>query len=234
LKIRYESGYDIILYGGAPSWFPLGFPVTEVNQMPVFPRLTRQSIPKKLCSFDQKSRITNSQVTALHFYVSDSKFRNVLTSPEKYLNGFMQVGALLTPDITISKEMAQWARIRNTHLSRCLGAYFLARHFEVIPSLRWSEVSDLDFVLEGIPKNSIFSVGAYGSYRDKELRDTLEQGLVQAVARLKPQAIMIYGRLDKNFGNKIAKMTTVVNFEHPLSKEPKSIPAQSESDLFVA
>ena len=128
----------------------------------------------------------------------------------------MQVGSLLTPDITISKEMARWARVRNTHLSRCVGAYYVSRHFQVIPSLRWSELDDLDFVLEGIPKESIFSVGAYGSYRDLELRETLELGLVQAVAKLQPQAVMIYGRIDERFKAQISKRTSVINFYHPL------------------
>jgi len=234
LKIRYESEYDVILYGGAPPWFPMGFPVTDVNQMPVFPQLQLNSVPKQLCAFDQKSRVIEARSTALHFYTSDRKFRNLLMSPDKYVEGFMHLGALLTPDITISKEMARWARVRNTHLSRCVGAYYLSRHFQVIPSLRWSELDDLDFVLEGIPKDSVFSVGAYGSYRDLALRETLELGLVQAVAQLQPQAVIIYGRIEESFKAQISKKTLIVNFEHPLSNAAEERLSSTDFDFGVA
>jgi hypothetical protein len=229
-----KSNFDVVLFGGAPGWFPLGVEVTPLNQMPVMPKLGIESIPSDLCSFDQPSRVKNPAETGLHFYSYDKKFRNVLAHPESYLRSFMNFKVILCPDISISPEMPIWVRIRNTHLSRCVGAYFSSRQLTVIPSLRWVEISDLDFVTEGIPHGSVIAVGALGTYRNPASRLVFETGISVILERLKPAAIIVYGQISHELEKFVQSKTRLVRFNHPMAARKTSAETQPNSGLFVA
>jgi Domain of unknown function (DUF4417) len=198
------------------------------------PKLDKDAIPEDLCSFDQPSRVRNAKSTALHFYNYDKKFRNVLKQPEVHLANFMKYQAILCPDITISKEMPVWVRIRNTQLSRCVGAYYASRQLQVIPSLRWAELSDLDFVVEGVPEASVIAMGALGTYRDLEKREVFEKGVLEILERLKPIAVIVYGNISPELEKKVLSKTTLVKFVSPMAQRKQSPEVDKESDLFVA
>jgi len=202
----------MILYGGIPGWFPLGFPCGGPNQIPELSRLQIDVAPSSLVAFDQLSRVSDPKNTALHFYVHDRKFKSILVNPEKYVDKFAKYGALLTPDITLGTEMPTWMRIQKTHLSRSVGAFFEQRQFTVIPSLRWVDLSDLDFVCEGVPRNSVIAVSGFGSFRDAKLKRVFEAGLQEVVARLEPDCIVIYGHVSCELLDSISKSTTLRNF----------------------
>ena len=105
MKVSLQSEFDILLFAAVPGWFPFGVRLTEINQMIVMPQLTLEDVPKALCSFDQPSRIISEKDTGVHFYVHDRKFRSVVINPQKYVGKFMNLGAILTPDLTLTLEM---------------------------------------------------------------------------------------------------------------------------------
>lgn len=199
------------------------------------PQLTLEDVPKALCSFDQPSRIISEKDTGVHFYVHDRKFRSVVINPQKYVGKFMNLGAILTPDLTLTLEMPRWVRIQRTHLSRCVGAYFLSRQLNVIPSLRWVELSDLDFVSEGIPQKSVFAVGSYGNSRDSHSRAIFETGLIELIDTLNPVGVLIYGPIRVEVESLLAKKTKIFKFNHPMTEkiQTQDEPA-SPNSLFVA
>lgn len=235
MKVNLESEFDILLFAAVPGWFPFGVELTEMNQMIVMPRLTLDDVPKALCSFDQPSRIISEGDTGVHFFVHDKKFRNVIINPQTYVGKFMNLGAILTPDLTLTAEMPRWVRLQRTHLSRCVGAYFLSRQLNVIPTLRWVELSDLDFVAEGIPQGSVFAVGAYGNARDSKSRSIFETGLSELVDILNPVGVIIYGSIREEVTTRLSKRTKLFTFAHPMTDKNQSLnrPA-SENNLFVA
>jgi hypothetical protein len=107
-----------------------------------------------LRAFNDLGRSTNQENEVIHFYKSDSKLVPILKNPKKYLASFAPYAAVLTPDVTLSSGMPQWLRIANTATSRMVGAVFEHHGLTVIPSLRWSDEDDYDFVSVGSPKRA--------------------------------------------------------------------------------
>lgn len=235
MKVNLQSEFEILLFAAVPGWFPFGVELTEKNQMIVMPKLTLDDVPRALCSFDQPSRIISEKDTGVHFFVHDRKFRNVIVNPKTYVGKFMNLGAILTPDLTLTVEMPRWVRIQRTHLSRCVGTYFLSRQLNVIPTLRWVELSDLDFVAEGIPQESVFAVGAYGNSRDPQSRSIFETGLIELIDILNPVGVMIYGPIRDEVAARLAKKTRLFTFAHPMTDKNQNLNRQeTRNSLFVA
>jgi len=198
------------------------------------PKLGIDSVPSELGAFDQPSRVCNASEAGIHFYTHDKKFRKVLTHPEAYLKYFMKFKVILCPDISISPEMPRWVRKRNTHLSRCVGAYYFSRQLDVIPSLRWVEISDLDFVTEGIPLGSVIAVGALGNFRDVAARRIFEHGLAEVIRLLKPCAIIVFGQISYELEVFVQSKTLLVRFEHPMTARKSLSGSEDDAGLFVA
>lgn len=202
------------------------------EQFPKFETLTLECIPDRLECFNQLSRSVDPKVTSLHFYTEDVKFKSVLLQPEKHVSNFLPYKSLITPDVSIGSGMPKWQRMQKTFLSRSVGAYFSSRQFEVIPSLRWIEVSDLDFVCQGIPKGSVFAVGALGNFRNKQLRTVFEAGLVEAVNRLNPVAVLIYGSIRPEFQINIEQKTQIFIYPTPMSVKNSKYTTGLRQNLF--
>lgn len=155
--------------------------------------------------------------------MQDKKFRSVLTNPEKHLKQFLPFSSLLTPDLTIMSGMPRWMRIQRTHLSRAIGVFYQSRQFKVIPSIRWIDLSDLDFVCDGIATNSVFAVGALGNFQDLALRATFEEGLFEILEILQPAGIMIYGAIRAEVFDKLSLKTNVFHFETAMRARAREI-----------
>ena len=166
--------------------------------------------------------------------MQDKKFRSVLANPEKHLKRFLPFSSLVTPDLTIMSGMPRWMRIQRTHLSRAVGAFYQTRQFKVIPSIRWIDLADLDFVCDGISTNSVFAVGALGNFQDLALRATFEEGLFEVIEILQPAGIMIYGAIRAEVVAKLSLKTTVFQFETAMSARAREIKKTSleEFELF--
>jgi hypothetical protein len=206
-----------------PNWYPVGQPLAGEHQIAQLARVTVDDVPKHLCAFDQLSRTVKPEETGLHFYVQDKKFRSVLTKPERHLEQFLPFSSLLTPDLSIMSGMPRWMRIQRTHLSRAIGAFYQSRQFKVIPSIRWIDLSDLDFVCDGISTNSVFAVGALGNFQDLALRATFEDGLFEILDILQPAGIMIYGAIRAEVRDKLSLKTNVFQFETAMRARAREI-----------
>ncbi|NBR64907.1 MAG: DUF4417 domain-containing protein [Micrococcales bacterium] len=217
-----------------PSWYPVGQPIAGEHQIAQLDRIMVDDVPKYLCAFNQLNRSEKPDITGLHFYVQDKKFRSVLANPEKHLKRFLPFSSLVTPDLTIMSGMPRWMRIQRTHLSRAVGAFYQTRQFKVIPSIRWIDLADLDFVCDGISTNSVFAVGALGNFQDLALRATFEEGLFEVIEILQPAGIMIYGAIRAEVVAKLSLKTTVFQFETAMSARAREIKKTSleEFELF--
>ena len=217
-----------------PNWYPEGQLLAGEHQIAQLAPVTVADVPKYLCAFDQRRRTVKPEETGLHFYMQDKKFRSVLTNPEKQLKQFLPFSSLLTPDLSIMSGIPRWMRIQRTHLSRAIGAFYQSRQFRVIPAIRWIDLSDLDFVCDGISTNSVFAVGALGNFQDLALRSTFEDGLFEILDILQPAGIMIYGAIRTEVFDKLSLKTRVFQFETAMRARAREIKGAypAESELF--
>lgn len=132
---------------------------------------------------------------ALHFFLDDYRFETAWASPERLLPRVSAVGATLSPDFSLWRDMPRAAQVWNVYRNRWLGAYWQSQGLEVIPTASWSTVDTFDFCFDGIPAGAtvaISSVGIRASDVDKTLFRT---GVRELISRTQPGLLLCYGEL---------------------------------------
>lgn len=205
------------MYCGVPKWYPKGFEVSGENNFCALSQITLDDVPENLNALNQPSRIVDRAQTGIHFYIEDFKFRPVIREPGKAVAYLFDGKCVLTPDITIASGLARYQRIVRTSLSRMVGAFYESRQIKVIPSLRWASISDFDFLLDGIPRESVFSVSTVGKVRNREDRHLFQSGVMLDIKRLSPVGVMIYGTISEDFAAKVEKETKLFRDDTPTS-----------------
>jgi hypothetical protein len=200
------------LLGGLLRGYQEHFQVAGIEQIPVIHRASDLEIPATLTAFNSRSESTDARGSAIHFYKSDAKLVSVVANPLPWISKFESFGAVISPDLSLSCQMAPWQRVKNTVYSRAVGAFWQAHGLKVIPSIRWACPADYDFVSEGIPQGSVLSFGAHGTYRDLEKRWVFEHGVEAMLERLSPTAVLMYGRVDPKFLDRTRTKVQVFNY----------------------
>jgi len=210
---RQICQHDIL--GGLTKGYESHFAVEGLQMIPVLSGASLEAIPSFAIPFNTDLAEIPSQDVGVHFYCDDQKFISVISDPLRWVNRFAKYKCVFTPDISLSESMAPWQRVKNTVYSRCIGATWEARGLKVIPSIRWANPADYEFVGDGIPRGSVVAFGALGSYRHRNKRLIFQHGVEAMIERLEPQAIIIYGKLDNGFHSRLETKVQVHNIFNP-------------------
>lgn len=221
-----------ILFGELPPGYPRDHPVASPDQIPVLDRPFSAKPPINLVACNDLSRTLSHHETGVHFYKADRKFLSAVTNPLAWVSKLEVFQCVLTPDITIGDGMPRWQRIRNTVLSRAAGVVWQSRGLNVIPSLRWRDKGDYDFVSSGVPLNSIFSVSNYGSRLEPRDRREFIYGLHAMVERLEPQVVLVFGTLDQAMRNDFESKAELVNYVDEITKLRRASIHKASNELF--
>ncbi len=77
---------------------------------------------------------------------------------------------------------------------RAYGYWLGCDGIEIINNVRWGTKETFEYCFEGIPKNSIISIGTVGGSPRKLInRNRFETGLFKMAEVLKPHIILVYG-----------------------------------------
>jgi hypothetical protein len=180
-----------------PDWLP-SVDVTVKHQIPILKPVQLNNLPTYATSFIRSDDCENHDQSLMHGYVDDHRLRSMTNNPAKYLVKFASHLAVVTPDYSIKLGMPIHDRIRSVFMSRAVGAYFQNHALNVIPNIRWAEVKDLEFVLEGLPCNSVIALSSQGIMGDSYLTEIFETGLSSVLKALNPSQIIYYGKETKN------------------------------------
>jgi hypothetical protein len=165
--------------------------------IPVLKPVFLDSLPEKLIAFNDLGRSISKENEVIHFYKSDDKLVPVILDPLKYLNDLIPFSAVLTPDVSVTTDMHEWMRVRNTVYSRIVGVVYQAHGLSVIPSLRWSDQNDYDLVAAGLPPGGTVAFSNVGLMKDHWLKAEFSKGLEHFIQRLKPTTVLLYGSASK-------------------------------------
>jgi len=132
---------------------------------------------------------------ALHFYLDDYRFETAWSSPERLLSRVTAVGAALTPDFSVWRDIPRATQIWNTYRSRWCGAYWQAHGVKVIPTVGWGAPDTYDFCFDGIPQGTVVSVSDVGMKNNELDKELFRLGMREMVDRINPLRILAYGRL---------------------------------------
>lgn len=154
-------------------------------------------VPENLAAWNNPRQRHHAADTggALHFFLDDYRFETCWSAPERLLPRVLAVGATLTPDFSLWRDMPRAAQVWNIYRSRWCGAFWQSENVHVIPTACWSTPDTFDFCFDGIPERSnvaVTSIGVRSAAEDKEL---FRLGLQELIRRTQPRLLLTYGRL---------------------------------------
>ena len=174
--------------------------VEGIEAIPVLAPGHRQfEFPHSLVGFDKLENTTGDESALLHFFVADSRLSRLVRRPLHYIPRIAGYAAVTTPDFSLYRSMPPHRRVLSTALNRSFGVLFQSRGLEVIPTVRCSGPDDFEFAFAGIPIGSPIAVSNHGCWRSKEDKELFEAGLLAAVDRIAPQAVIIHGRAPRRW-----------------------------------
>lgn len=132
---------------------------------------------------------------AIHFFLDDYRFETAWSSPERLLPRVLAVGASLTPDFSLWRDMPRAAQIWNVYRSRWCGAYWQSEGAEVIPTACWGTSDTFDFCFDGIPPSSTVALSSTGIRVNAIDQALFRDGIKELISRTNPQKILAYGKL---------------------------------------
>jgi hypothetical protein len=159
-------------------------------QMPIIK--ATQHIPKDLISFNYMLN-KDAFDKGIHFYIDDYQFERIWNQPYQYMDRLRQFDCALTPDFSMYLEMPLAMQLWNVYRSRMVGQLMQDFGVTVIPTLMWSTEDSFDFCFDGIEPGGVVSVSTIGVKKDKESRKYFDMGMDEAIRRLRPSHIVVYG-----------------------------------------
>lgn len=165
---------------------------TEVWELPHFP--CANEVPTDFCSFRYVSPITDDSVW-IHFYGADQYLEDVWDNPEIWANQLTRFKGVISPDLSIYRDMPLSQQLYNTYRNRTLAHWFTQQGILVIPNVRWGDQRSYDFAFEGIRKNSTVCVSTMGILTDNEDRTEFSRGFDAMMEVLAPKTVLVYGSM---------------------------------------
>lgn len=169
--------------------------------------------PDRLMGFNEiLSRKRADHSAGVHFYLDDYQFERLWARPERYLHILSRFACVLTPDFSLYMDMPRAMKIWNVYRSRLLGQMMQDAGMAVIPTLSWAEPETFSFCFDGIEPGGTVSVSTVGVKRSREASDVWCAGFREAVRRLHPSCVILYGEaLDGiDYGGRIIRIRNEV------------------------
>jgi hypothetical protein len=165
--------------------------------IPVVP--DHRIVPDRLVAYtDRRGTITaaadQSRLTAVHFFLDDYRFEVLWSKPERGLSRCCSVGAALTPDFSLYRNMPLAMQLWQVYRSRWCGAWLAYHGVRVVPTVSWSTPDTYPFAFAGIPTGSVVAVSTVGIWRDRDARTLFSAGFTEMIHRLRPSTVLVYGQ----------------------------------------
>ena len=197
------------------------------NGIPFCPT-TANEAPHALVSYTEARAIHNWQMRRgnknffvnvfVHFYQHDYKFDGsrcgIWVAPERAAKIFRHFAGIITPDFSTYLDFPFPWKIFNTYRMRAFGYWYGTFGGAVINNIRWGEEETFGWCFDGIPLNTIVSIGTVASGLHKsENRELFETGFAKLLEVLKPHTIIVYGSDKLPCFDSIRQKINVVSFK---------------------
>lgn len=191
---------------------------------------TANELPSELVSYDMAKALvkkhgpTFKSSAFVHFYIDDSKFDGKRSSiwlyPQAALEILRHFAGVITPDFSTNEDFPDPIKRYNTYRMRAFGYWLTTQKISVINNVRWGDIETWDYCFDGLPFNSIVSIGTVASgihlLRNRKL---FEDGLRKMVDLIKPSVILVYGSANYGIFNDLANEGIVIKaYESSTSK----------------
>jgi hypothetical protein len=152
-------------------------------------------LPARLVPYNSRhATATAGPDAAVHFFLDDYRFETVWTKPERGLTRIGAVGAALTPDFSLWRDMPTVMQLWQVYRSRWCGAWLSWHGIRVVPTLSWSTPASYSFAFAGIEHGSVVAVSTVGVWRDPAAQELFAAGYTEMLHQIRPSTVLVYGR----------------------------------------
>ncbi len=127
------------------------------------------------------------------FYENDDKFERIWNKPDLYLPFLKKFNGVVSPDFSLYRNMPLIMQGWNTYKGKALAHYFQENDIDVIPNVRFGDERSFQFCFDGVPQNSIISIGTHGCIKTQEDKAYFKIGMAFMMKKLNPHTIVVYG-----------------------------------------
>lgn len=198
LMLKPEARFPSSNVWGIPDLLPeLLARAPEGIQTWLGPRGYSPDVPSWLFVFQNISRVKlDPKKSVLSFYTFDEKFEDVWRVPHIITQKILADGwkAVVSPNFSTFPDMPLIEKMWNCYRSRWAARYFQSVGLPVIPDLEWNDVSNIDYVVMGLPVGlPCVSIQLQTSVNNRNVRANRDGGVREVLKRLQPEQVMIYG-----------------------------------------
>ena len=188
--------------------------------IPCMLRLNDLIIPKSLSPYSARKRISNKNVF-LHCFIHDFQFSNLITNTKKHVEELTEFDGIICPDTTITIGGSKTINQAQVYFSRAVGFYLQKHGVNAIPCVRWGDPSTYDYCFLGVPKHYMVAISTHGCImpckeNNNELRNSFINGLPIMLERLKPEYVIVYGRMPDEIFDPYKSATKFLHYESDL------------------
>lgn len=177
--------------------------------------------PNRLISFS-KAVSSKDHDYWVHFYEDDYLFERLWRNPNKYLELLKKYNGVILPDFSLYRDMPFVMQLWNIYRSRAIGAWLQHNGVNIIPNIRYADKRTYKCTCDGISSACVIAIGSHGTVKLLEDRKFFIEGLDYVVNRLKPKAIVVYGRTpEKIFQKYIDAGIAIHQFDSDFSASMK-------------
>ena len=196
-----------------------GAQYSSFAELPLFSQSTQ--IPDKVVAFNKVTPFCDGNQW-LHFFVDDCRIEPVWENPEQYLPCVQHFSGIISPDLSIYRDLPIPWQLFNTYRNRALSYWFSSHGVPVIPNIRWSDERSYSFCFDGIEPNGVVCVSSHGVLSNSEDRRYFSNGLDEMMTRLAPSAVLVYGPMPPDIFHKYrGGGTRFVHFESDVQRAHK-------------
>ena len=154
------------------------------------------SIPEHFMDFNKAMSFKGKHDRyGVHFFIQDYLYERIWNRPRRYIKKLSKYAVLLSPNFDVCAELPRATQIWNVFRNRTIGRYWQDKGLPVIPTVNWSDEASFDFCFEGIQPGGIIAVTTRRSFRLPQKRDDWRRGVSEAIRRLTPSKILVYGSM---------------------------------------
>lgn len=131
----------------------------------------------------------------MHFFLDDYRFEAVWANPHRGLDRIAVLGAALTPDFSMWRDMPLVMQQWQVYRSRWCGAWLLACGIDIVPTVTWAGPRTFEFAFAGLARHTTVAISTVGT-RGREVRRLFEAGCEALIERVAPAAVLVYGNAE--------------------------------------
>lgn len=170
------------------------YPSDNIWDIPVVPAVT--VTPGRLIPYNDRYTCDHPQPgDAIHFFLDDYRFETLWSKPQRPLSRLKHVGAALTPDFSLWREMPAAMQMWQVYRNRWAGCWMTQHGIRAVPTISWSTRESFRYAFLGVPESSTVAISTVG-VRDKEAKRLFAVGVEHMLHELIPFNVLVYGKLD--------------------------------------